>query len=83
MADGTRDWGNGLHQMSLLARGEKERGGKGKRETQERVFEETPRERRRHVEVVSFSPSPILCARSFPHRPRDAMASSQRFFGIL
>jgi len=25
MADGTRDWGNGLHQMSLLVRGEKER----------------------------------------------------------
>lgn len=46
MADGTRDWGNGLHQMSLLARGaraERVTEVRGKRETQERVFEETPR----------------------------------------
>ena len=26
MADGTRDWGNGLHQMSLLARERRRRG---------------------------------------------------------
>lgn len=30
MADGTRDWGNGLHQMSLLVRGERETRDAGK-----------------------------------------------------
>lgn len=52
MADGTRDWGNGLHQMSLLARGAREERATEvgrKRETQERVFEETPQAPERHV----------------------------------
>lgn len=31
MADGTRDWGNGLHQMSLLAREWRRRGNPKKR----------------------------------------------------
>lgn len=54
MADGTRDWGNGLHQMSLLVRGERE-----KRETLERVFEETPRVPETRG-VASFSLPPIF-----------------------
>lgn len=39
MADGTRDWGNGLHQMSLLARGEGEREEKRRKEYSKRHLE--------------------------------------------
>lgn len=59
MADGTRDWGNGLHQMSLLVRGERERKRNERRG--KRVFEETPRVPQTRG-VASFSPPPILCA---------------------
>lgn len=61
MADGTRDWGNGLHQMSLLAK--RGRGGERERrreETRERVFEETPRALETRGDP-SFSPPLILC----------------------
>lgn len=37
MADGTRDWGNGLHQMSLLA-GERRRCRRKREETRETVY---------------------------------------------
>lgn len=63
MADGTRDWGNGLHQMSLLVRGERER------ERNERRGKEYSKRHRgcwRHVESHHFLRHRFLCARSFP-----------------
>lgn len=64
MADGTRDWGNGLHQMSLLARGEEERE---ERDAEKSIRRDAQRASETRG-VSSFSPPPILCARSFPHR---------------
>lgn len=54
MADGTQDWGNGLHQMSLLVReeGKRERERK-KRETLEK-YSKRHWECRRHVESHRF-----------------------------
>lgn len=65
MADGTRDWGNGLHQMSLLARGEGERGGERMRERGERRKKENSK---RHRESAGdtwslvFSVADFVCS---------------------
>jgi len=49
MADGTRDWGNGLHQMSLLVRGERERS-----ERRGKEYSKRHRRFRRHMELHRF-----------------------------
>lgn len=76
MADGTRDWGNGLRQMSLLAREEEKKrateGKQGNERTRERVFEETLGAPGMDTWGTRrpFSPSPILHARFFARQHR-------------
>ena len=56
MADGTRDWGNGLHQMSLLA-GERRRCRRNAKKRGKRYIpEDTPEEWKRATRMF-FSPS--------------------------